>query len=82
MYDSPMWEIELFSKERLVNYKKSKVRFAVVVTMHSIDGKNRVDSFIKQCIRRGWIVSKVNIQVQEKVNEQAETEINWDDSDE
>lgn len=82
MYDSPMWEIELFSKERLVNYKKSKVRFAVVVTMHSIDGKNRVDNFIKQCIRRGWIVSKVNIQVQEKVNEQAETEINWDDSDE
>ena len=81
MYDSPMWEIELFSKERLVNYNKSKVRFAVVVTMRSIDGKNRIDSFIKQCIRRGWIVSKVNIQVQEKVNEQAETEINWDDNE-
>lgn len=81
MYDSTMWEIELFSKERLVNYKKSKVRFAVVVTMHSIDGKNRVDSFIKQCIRRGWIVSKVNIQVQEKINEQAETEIKWDDNE-
>lgn len=81
MYDSSMWEIELFSKERLVNYKKSKVRFAVVVTMRSIDGKNRVDSFIKQCIRRGWIVSKVNIQVQEKVNEQADTEIKWDDNE-
>lgn len=82
MYDSPMWEIELFSKERLVNYKKSKVRFAVVVTMRSIDGKSRVDNFIKQCIRRGWIVSKVNIQVQEKVNEQANVEIKWDDNKE
>lgn len=79
MYDNnPMWEVELFSKERLVNYKKSKVRFAVVVTMHSIDGKNRIDTFIRQCTLRGWIVSKVNIEVQEKINEQAETEINWD----
>lgn len=74
-YDNNTWGISLKIKNRIkIKEKKQfltkkeqenneqQIRFAVVVTLKEIEGKNRLDEFIKKCELRNWMVHTINVQ--------------------
>ena len=65
--------------ERLDNKHKEKVRFGMVVTLKEINGKNRIEEFIKQCILKGWLVSRIDIENKIDIYSRAEEEIIFDE---
>lgn len=65
--------------ERLDNKHKEKVRFGMVVTLKEINGKNRIEEFIKQCILKGWLVSRIDIDNKIDIYSRAEEEIIFDE---
>ena len=40
-----------------------------------MNGKNRIDDFIKMCMMRGWVVTKLDVQMQVDVYAKAEEEV-------
>ena len=54
------------------------MRFGLVVTLHAIDGVNRIDEFIQRCSFRAWIVNKINIETQVNIFNEAELEIEFE----
>ena len=65
--------------ERLDNNHKEKGRFGMVVTLKEINGKNRIEEFIKQCILKGWLVSRIDIENKIDIYSRAEEEIIFDE---
>ena len=73
-----MWGISLKTKERLDESFGENMRFGLVVTLHAIDGVNRIDEFIQRCSFRAWIVNKINIETQVNIFNEAELEIEFE----
>lgn len=73
-----LWGISVKTKERILKKKDDGLRFAIVVTLREIRGKDRYDEFIKGCNIRGWIVNSIDIHNRINVYEQAETEIRFE----
>ncbi len=48
---------------------------SLVVTLKEMNGKNRIDDFIKMCMMRGWVVTKLDVQMQVDVYAKAEEEV-------
>ncbi len=69
--------ISLKSSERL-STDVSKVKFGLVVTLKSIDEKNRMVHFYRNCQQQGWVVNQVvakqKLQLRDALNEQIEFE--------
>lgn len=61
-YEERLWGISIISKERLTSMIKSDINFGVVVTLHEINGINRIQDFITACMLRGWIVNDINLE--------------------
>ena len=51
----------------------------MVVTLKEINGKNRIEEFIKQCILKGWLVSRIDIDNKIDIYSRAEEEIIFDE---
>ena len=77
-YDSGLWGLSIKTKERTVNRKKTPLQFGVVVTLKEMNGVNRIDDFIKLCMARNWLVSRLDVQNQVDVYTKAEEEITFD----
>lgn len=77
-YQSGMWGLSIKTKERLDSKAGRGLRFGVVVTLREMNGINRIDEFIKKCMMRGWMVSKLDVNVQVDVYNKAEEEITFD----
>ena len=54
------------------------MRFGIVVTLHAIDGVNRIDDFIQRCSFRAWIVNKINVETQVEIFNTAEEDIEFE----
>ena len=76
-YENGLWGISLKTKERLDESFGENMRFGLVVTLHAIDGVNRIDDFIQRCSFRAWIVNKVNVETQVDIFNAAEQEIEF-----
>ena len=70
-----MWGISLKTKERLGDSFGKNLKFGVVVTLKEINGRNRIDEFIKACSLRGWLVNKLDVENQVDIYNKAEEEI-------
>lgn len=49
--------------------------FGVVVTLKEMNGVNRIDDFIKLCMARGWLVSKLDVENQVDIYLRAEEDL-------
>lgn len=78
-YGKGTWGISLKTKERLEDKYGVGIKFGVVVTIKEIDGKNRIDDFIKNCSLRGWLVHKIDIDNRIDIYNIAEEEIEFKD---
>ncbi len=77
-YQSGMWGLSIKTKERLDPKAGRGLRFGVVVTLREMNGENRIDDFIKMCMMRGWVVSRLDVHTQVDVYVKAEEEITFE----
>ena len=77
-YESGLWGLSIKTKERLINRKKDKLPFGVVVTFKEMNGLNRIDDFIKLCMARGWLVNRLEVQNQLDIYAKAEEDVIFD----
>jgi len=68
----------LKEKERLGGRTGKKLHFGVVITLKEINGVNRIDEFIRQCILKGWLVNRINVENQIDVYNQAEADVEFE----
>lgn len=77
-YHNKNWGMEIKTNNRLDPKDGIGVRFGVVVTLKEMNGINRIDEFIKNCILNGWLVNSIDIKnrvnLHQKVNEYIEFE--------
>ncbi len=77
-YQSGMWGLSIKTKERLDSKAGRGLQFGVVVTLREMNGENRIDDFIKMCMMRGWVVSRLDVHTQVDVYVKAEEEITFE----
>ncbi len=77
-YEYKNWGMEIKTNNRLDPKDGVGVRFGVVVTLKEINGVNRIDEFIRNCILNGWNVNKIDVKnritIHQKMNEEIEFE--------
>lgn len=78
VYENGMWGISLKTKERLDSKDGVGLKFGVVVTLKEINGVNRIEEFIQQCFFRGWLVNRIDVEVQTEVYNKAEEEVTFE----
>lgn len=77
-YRSGMWGLSIKTKERLDPKAGRGLQFGIVVTLREMNGENRIDDFIKMCMMRGWVVSRLDVHTQVDVYVKAEEEITFE----
>lgn len=78
VYDAGLWGISIKTKERLLAKAGRGLQFGLVITLKEMNGVNRIDEFIKLCMARGWLVSKIDVQNQIEIYSKAEEEIEFE----
>ena len=77
-YDYKNWGMEIKTNNRLDPKDGRGVRFGVVVTLKEMNGVNRMDEFIRNCILNGWNVNVIDVKnrvnIHQKMNEEIEFE--------
>ena len=77
-YKNKNWGMEIKTNNRLNPKDGEGVRFGVVVTLKEMNGINRINEFIRNCILNGWLVNVVDVKnridIHQKVNEEIEFE--------
>ena len=77
-YEYKNWGMEIKTNNRLDPKDGIGVRFGVVVTLKEINGVNRIDEFIRNCILNGWNVNVIDVKnrvnIHQKMNEEIEFE--------
>lgn len=71
-YAAGLWGLSIKTKERLTTKRNKSMPFGVVITLKEMNGKNRIDEFIKSCQLRGWIVNRIDVHNHINVYNQAE----------
>ena len=77
-YESGLWGLSIKTKERTTSRTKEPLQFGVVITLKEMNGVNRIEDFIKLCMARGWLVSRLDVQNQIDVYAKAEEEIDFE----
>ena len=77
-YEYKNWGMEIKTNNRLDPKDGIGVRFGVVVTLKEMNGVNRIEEFIRNCILNGWNVNKIDVKnrvtIHQKMNEEIEFE--------
>lgn len=74
-YNNKNWGITVKTKNRLNSKDGENLHFGIVVTLKEINGKNRIDEFIKNCILQGWLVNKIDIEERIEFNSRIKEDI-------
>lgn len=77
-YNEGFWGLSVTTKERQKTTRDRNIPFGVVITLKEMNGKNRIDDFIKMCMVRGWIVNRIDIDNMVDVYSKAEEHIDLD----
>ncbi len=78
-YKTKSWGISLKTTERLSEKYGKDLKFGIVLTLKELYGKNRIQEFIQQCLLRGMIVNKIDIENQIDIYNKADVEINFEE---
>lgn len=78
IYDPDKWGFSVIATDRFNDSSNNGLNYGIVFTLKEINGKNRIDTFIKECQINGWIVNKINIENQIEIHNTAEEEIEFD----
>ena len=73
--ENPLWGISIKTKERLNSKDGKSLKFGLVITLKEINGVNRIEQFIQQCLFRGWLVNRINVENKIDIYNKAEEEI-------
>ncbi|MCI9151076.1 MAG: S8 family peptidase [Lachnospiraceae bacterium] len=77
-YRNKNWGMEIKTNNRLEPEDGKGIRFGVVVTLREMNGVNRLDEFVRNCVLDGWLVNEVDVRarvdINRKVNEEIELE--------
>lgn len=73
-----LWGISVKTKERLNSGDGENLKFGMVVTLKEVNGVNRIQEFIQQCLFRGWLVNRIDIKNRIEIFNKAEEEIKFD----
>lgn len=73
-----LWGLSIKAASRLDSGDSKGLPFGVVIRLKELNGKNRIDSFVEQCMARGWLVERIDydsrIAIFEKTDEDIEFE--------
>lgn len=75
VYETGSWGLSIKTKERLKDKNGRGLPFGVVITLKEMNGKNRIDDFMKLCMMRGWIVNQIDIENRTDIYNKAEENI-------
>lgn len=76
--DAGLWGISLKKTERLDDGSGSGIPFGLVVTLRALDGVNRIEDFIQQCIGAGWLVREIRQEEQVRINQQSQERVTFE----
>lgn len=74
-----MWGISLKTKNRLNPEDGKGLKFSIVVTLKELNGVNRIDDFIRNCLLNEWFVNKIDIQTRIDIHNIAEEDIHFEE---
>lgn len=77
-YASPYWGISMTTKKRLDGEQREELRFGLVVTLKEMNGANRIENFIKNCLSANWTVESIDIDTSVDIYEIGDEEIEFD----
>lgn len=75
---NPQWGMSIKTIERLKSGDGQGVRFGVVVTLKELNGVNRIEDFIQQAELRGWLVNRLQVDVQVELYNSLNEEIDFE----
>ncbi|NEN75733.1 S8 family peptidase [Pelistega sp. NLN82] len=73
-----LWGISIKTKERLNSGDGENLKFGMVVTLKEVNGINRIQEFIQQCLFRGWLVNKIDVENRIDIYNTSEEEIEFE----
>ncbi|PPE06650.1 S8 family peptidase [Mesoplasma corruscae] len=79
-YPNLMWGMSIKTKERIGVKNGEGIKFGVVVTLHEINGINRIDDFVQRCTLNGWLVKRINIDNEIELYNKAEELIEFENN--
>lgn len=79
-YGKNLWGISIKTKERLEEKYGKNLMFGLVITLKEINGVNRIDDFIQECILNNWFVKKVDVKNKIDIYTTAEDVVSFDDT--
>lgn len=76
-YENPLWAIKLRKTSRFQAGSHEQQRFALVITLKELHGKNRYEMFVQQCNAQGWIVNRVDLETRVLIYQASQIEIEF-----
>lgn len=74
-----LWGISLKTKNRLDPQDGKNLKFSLVVTLKELNGINRIEDFIRNCLLNEWFVNRIDIENRVDIHNIAEENINFVD---
>ena len=74
-----LWGISLKTKNRLNPADGKGLKFSIVVTLKELNGVNRIDDFIRNCLLNEWFVNRIDIEARIDIHNIAEEDIHFDE---
>lgn len=73
------WGLSLKTKNRLNLEDGKNLRFSIVITLKELNGVNRIDDFVKNCLLNEWFVNRINVQHRVEIHNISEEEITFEE---
>lgn len=77
-YKDGLWGVSVKTKERLSKRDGTGIKFGLVVTLKETSGINRINDFIRQAQIRGWLVNRIDVNVQVDIYNKLQEQITLD----
>lgn len=74
-----LWGISLKTKNRLDPQDGKNLKFSLVVTLKELNGVNRIQDFIRNCLLNEWFVNRIDIETRVDIHNIAEEDIHFDE---
>lgn len=74
-----LWGISLKTKNRLNSEDGKNLKFSIVVTLKELNGVNRIEDFIRNCLLNEWFVNKIDIENRVDIHNIAEEDIHFEE---
>ena len=74
-----LWGISLKTKNRLDPQDGKNLKFSLVVTLKELNGVNRIQDFIRNCLLNEWFVNRIDIESRVDIHNIAEEDIHFDE---